>query len=81
MRPRIPRMSMEIQARTGPTERVRHMDLSEIATDDIRVHSEAPAEGDTSREYPEIRSHSQDPAEGPDSITEADTRKQRQPEP
>jgi hypothetical protein len=35
--------------------------------DDIRVHSEAPAEGDSSREFMEIRAHSQDPAEGPDS--------------
>jgi hypothetical protein len=42
------------------------------ATDDIRVHSEAPAEGDNTREFPEIRSHSQDPAEGPDSPEEAD---------
>lgn len=57
------------------------MDISETATDDIRVHSEAPAEGDTSREFPEIRSHSQDPAEGSDRITEADTSKQGQPEP
>lgn len=56
------------------------MDISEIATEDVRVHSEAPAEGDTSREFPEIRSHSQDAAEGPDVITEADTNKQRQPE-
>jgi hypothetical protein len=55
------------------------LDVSEIA-DNIRVHSEAPAEGDTSREFPEIRSHSQDPAEGPDGITEADTNKQRPPE-
>lgn len=39
-------------------------------TDDIRIHSEAPAEGDTSREFPEIRSHSQDPAEGSDYPTE-----------
>jgi hypothetical protein len=38
--------------------------------DDIRIHSEAPAEGDNSREFPEIRSHSQDPAEGPDYPTE-----------
>ncbi|MCP9001884.1 hypothetical protein NFC73_19440 [Pseudarthrobacter sp. RMG13] len=52
-----------------------------MATDDIRVHSEAPAEGDTSREFPEIRSHSQDPAEGSDDITDADANKQRQPEP
>ena len=39
-------------------------------TDETRIHSEAPAEGDTSREFPEIRSHSQDPAEGPDYPTE-----------
>lgn len=31
-------------------------------TDDFRIHSEAPAEGDTARDSPEIRSHSQDPA-------------------
>lgn len=61
--------------------KVRNMDTSEVATDDIRVHSEAPAEGDTSREFPEIRFHSQDPAEGSDGITEADTNKQGQPEP
>jgi hypothetical protein len=42
------------------------------ATGEIRIHSEAPAEGDTTREFPEIRSHSQDPAEGPDSPEEAD---------
>jgi hypothetical protein len=36
-------------------------------SDDIRIHSEAPAEGDDSRDFPEIRSHSQDPAEGSDS--------------
>jgi hypothetical protein len=41
--------------------------MSISATDDNRVHSEAPAEGDTTRDFPEIRSHSQDPAEGPDS--------------
>lgn len=35
-------------------------------SDDIRIHSEAPAEGDDSRDFPEIRSHSQDPAEGSD---------------
>jgi len=50
--------------------------MSEIATGDNRVHSEAPAEGDTSREFPEIRVHSQDPAEGPDSVAEADANKQ-----
>ena len=37
------------------------------SADDNRVHSEAPAEGDSTREFPEIRAHSQDPAEGPDS--------------
>lgn len=37
------------------------------SADDIRVHSEAPVEGDSSREFMEIRAHSQDPAEGPDS--------------
>jgi hypothetical protein len=40
---------------------------SPASADDIRVHSEAPAEGDSSREFMEIRAHSQDPAEGPDS--------------
>jgi hypothetical protein len=50
-------------------ERYETLDTSEMAPEDIRVHSEAPAEGDTSREYPQIRSHSQDPAEGPDAIT------------
>lgn len=40
-------------------------------TEDIRIHSEAPAEGGTSREFSEIRSHSHDPAEGPDYITDA----------
>lgn len=44
-------------------------------TDDIRIHSEAPAEGDTSREFPEIRHHSQDPAEGSDYPTDGDTAK------
>lgn len=39
--------------------------------DNARMHSEAPAEGDNSRDYPEIRSHSQDPAEGADTLTEA----------
>ena len=73
-------MSIEIQPEPA-TERCETLDTSEIATDDIRVHSEAPAEGDTSREFPEIRSHSQDAAEGPDSITEADTNKQRPPGP
>lgn len=58
-------------------ERNETLGVSEIATDDIRVHSEAPAEGDTSREFPEIRSHSQDPAEGPDGEAEADATKQR----
>ena len=53
------------------------MDISEKATDEIRIHSEAPAEGDTSREFPEIRSHSQDPAEGADVMTEADTNSQK----
>ncbi len=47
-------------------------------TDDSRVHSEAPAEGDTSREFPEVRSHSQAPAEGLDFVTEADN--QRRPD-
>jgi hypothetical protein len=42
-------------------------------TDDIRIHSEAPAEGDDSREFPEIRSHSQDPAEGSDVPDEGRT--------
>ncbi|WP_427006241.1 hypothetical protein [Pseudarthrobacter sp. H2] len=37
------------------------------SADDNRVHSEAPAEGDSSLEFTEIRAHSQDPAEGPDS--------------
>jgi hypothetical protein len=37
------------------------------SADDNRMHSEAPAEGDSTREFPEIRAHSQDPAEGPDS--------------
>jgi hypothetical protein len=46
--------------------------MSISATDDIRVHSEAPAEGDNTREFPEIRSHSQEPAEGPDSPGETD---------
>lgn len=80
MRLRISRMSMEIQPEPA-AERCETLDISEIATDDIRVHSEAPAEGDTSREFPEIRSHSQDPAEGPDGITEADTNKQTPPGP
>lgn len=31
-----------------------------------RVHSEAPAEGDTDLDATEIRAHSEDPAEGPD---------------
>jgi hypothetical protein len=54
--------------------------MGSSATDDIRVHSEAPAEGDNTREFPEIRSHSQDPAEGPDSPEEADPPKgPRQP--
>jgi hypothetical protein len=57
------------------------MDMSEMATGDIRVHSEAPAEGDTSREFPEIRVHSQDPAEGPDGVAEANANKQGQTEP
>lgn len=39
--------------------------------EDIRIHSEAPPEGDASREFPGIRSHSHDPAEGPDYITDA----------
>lgn len=34
--------------------------------DEIRIHSEAPAEGDSTHEFPEIRAHSQDPAEGAD---------------
>jgi hypothetical protein len=46
--------------------------MGSSATGEIRIHSEAPAEGDTTREFPEIRSHSQDPAEGPDSPEEAD---------
>ncbi|MFP5313494.1 MAG: YegP family protein, partial [Actinomycetes bacterium] len=40
------------------------------STGDIRMHSEAPAEGDSSREFPELRSHSQDPAEGADAPME-----------
>lgn len=62
-------------------ERRDAVDMSEIRIGDIRVHSEAPAEGDTSRDFPEIRSHSQDPAEGPDGISEADTNNQGQPGP
>ncbi len=38
--------------------------------DNTRMHSEAPAEGDNSRDFPEIRSHSQDPAEGADQFPE-----------
>ncbi|MGX9902084.1 hypothetical protein ACW0JT_23745 [Arthrobacter sp. SA17] len=41
--------------------------------DDNRIHSEAPAEGDDSRDFPEIRSHSQDPAEGSDFTAEGNT--------
>ena len=37
-------------------------------SDEIRIHSEAPAEGDPTHEFPEIRAHSQDPAEGADSV-------------
>ena len=45
--------------------------MGTFGLDNMRMHSEAPAEGDSSREFPEIRSHSQDPAEGPDRPTEA----------
>ncbi|MDP9886016.1 hypothetical protein J2W21_003541 [Sinomonas atrocyanea] len=34
--------------------------------DDERVHTEAPAEGDTELEGAGIRAHSEDAAEGPD---------------
>jgi hypothetical protein len=40
------------------------------APDEIRIHSEAPAEGDPTHEFPEIRAHSQDPAEGADDSGE-----------
>jgi uncharacterized protein YegP (UPF0339 family) len=49
--------------------------------DNIRMHSEAPAEGDNSREFPEIRAHSQDPAEGPDDTMEASPIKPRRASP
>lgn len=75
MRLRLSRMSKEIQPEPA-AERRRNLHMSEMATDDIRVHSEAPAEGDTSREFPEIRFHSQDPAEGRDGVAEPDANKQ-----
>ncbi|WP_168928779.1 hypothetical protein [Sinomonas albida] len=37
-----------------------------IEGDEDRVHSEAPAEGDSELEMNEIRAHSEDPAEGAD---------------
>ncbi|MEA5455752.1 hypothetical protein SPF06_13540 [Sinomonas sp. JGH33] len=40
--------------------------FSGIENDEDRVHSEAPAEGDTDLEATEIRAHSEEPAEGPD---------------
>jgi uncharacterized protein YegP (UPF0339 family) len=51
--------------------------MGNSSTDNIRVHSEAPAEGDNSREYPEIRSHSQDPVEGADRAPETEDLKLR----
>lgn len=42
------------------------MESSERADQDMRVHTEAPAEGDTSQSAADTRHHTEDPAEGPD---------------
>ncbi|WP_181033708.1 hypothetical protein [Arthrobacter sp. SX1312] len=41
--------------------------MSETPGDDDRIHSEAPAEGDTAADPADIRVHAEDPAEGADS--------------
>ncbi|MBG6225767.1 hypothetical protein IWX63_002350 [Arthrobacter sp. CAN_A2] len=41
--------------------------MSEIPGDDDRIHTEAPAEGDTAADPADTRVHSEDPAEGADS--------------
>lgn len=55
--------------------------MGTTGVDNLRMHSEAPAEGDNSREFPEIRAHSQDPAEGPDDTVEASSLNLRRPNP
>jgi hypothetical protein len=41
------------------------MEASEYTGDELRVHSEAPAEGDTAFGPSEERMHAEEPAEGP----------------
>ncbi|WP_247827992.1 hypothetical protein [Arthrobacter antioxidans] len=41
--------------------------MSETSGDDDRIHSEAPAEGDTAADPADIRVHAEEPAEGADS--------------
>ncbi len=40
--------------------------MSEIPSDDDRIHSETPAEGDRDANPEDTRVHSEDPAEGAD---------------
>jgi hypothetical protein len=42
------------------------METNRTPSDDIRLHTEDPAEGDDPREGMDIRAHTQDSAEGPD---------------
>lgn len=42
------------------------METNGNSSDDIRLHTEDPAEGDDPWPGPDIRAHSQDSAEGPD---------------
>jgi hypothetical protein len=41
------------------------MEASECTDDELRVHSGAPAEGDTAFDPSEERMHAEEPAEGP----------------
>ncbi|MCG2621727.1 hypothetical protein LVY72_07325 [Arthrobacter sp. I2-34] len=47
------------------------METNGNSSDDIRLHTEDPAEGDDPSPGPDIRAHSQDSAEGPDDIAAA----------
>jgi len=47
------------------------METNGNSSDDIRLHTEDPAEGDDPWPGPDIRAHSQDSAEGPDDATAA----------
>lgn len=45
------------------------METNRYFSDEIRLHTEDPAEGDDPWPGPGIRAHSQDSVEGPDDIT------------